>query len=127
MAAVTEAMDGREAYRLALEHKPDIVLLDLDMPDCNVESLTKLIRQHLPDTTVLLLARYNEDTRIITATQAGAFGYVLKDIDHRDFFCASSGPPCEKPTCCHRSCQTGSSTPFRGSRVRKGERRRQAP
>lgn len=85
VAAVTEAMDGREAYRLALEHKPDIVLLDLDMPDCNVESLTKHIRQHLPDTTVLLLARYDEDTRIITATQAGAFGYVLKDIDRRDF------------------------------------------
>ena len=85
IAAVTEATDGREAYRLALEHKPDIVLLDVDMPDLDVESVTKLLHQHLPDTKVLLLARYDEDTRIVAAMQAGAFGYILKDTDRSDF------------------------------------------
>jgi len=85
IAGVTEATDGREAYRLALEHKPDIVLLDVDMPDLDVESVTKLIRQHLPTTRVLLLARYDEDTRIVAAMRAGAFGYILKDTDHTDF------------------------------------------
>ncbi|UVT21606.1 MAG: response regulator transcription factor [Nitrospira sp.] len=85
VASVVEAPDGREAYRLAMEHKPDIVLLDVDMPDLDVESIAKLIQQHLPDTRVLLLARYDEDTRIIAAMQAGAFGYILKDTDQTDF------------------------------------------
>ncbi len=52
ITAVIEATDGREAYRLAIEHKPDIVLLDVDMLDLDVESVTKLIRQHIPDTRV---------------------------------------------------------------------------
>lgn len=82
---VSEATDGREAYRLAHEHKPDIVLLDVDVLDLDVESVTKLIHQHLPGTKVLLLARYDEDTRIVAAMQAGAFGYILKDTDQTDF------------------------------------------
>jgi DNA-binding NarL/FixJ family response regulator len=85
VSAVTEATDGREAYRLVMEHKPDIVLLDVDMLDLDVESVTKLIHQHIPDTRILLLARYDEDTRIVAAMQAGAFGYVLKDTDQTDF------------------------------------------
>lgn len=85
VTAVIEATDGQEAYRLAIEHKPDIVLLDVDMPNLDLESITKLIHQHLPDTRVLLLARYDEDTRIVTALQAGVFGYILKDIDQTDF------------------------------------------
>ena len=85
IAAVVEAMDGREAYRLAIEHKPDIALLDVDMPDLDVESVTSRINQHLPTTRVLLLARYDEDARIIAAMQAGAFGYILKDTDQTDF------------------------------------------
>jgi DNA-binding NarL/FixJ family response regulator len=85
VSAVIEATNGREAYRLAMEHKPDIVLLDVDMPNLHVDTVTKLIHQHLPDTKVLLLARYDEDTRIVTALQAGAFGYVLKDTDQTDF------------------------------------------
>lgn len=85
IAAVVEATDGREAYRLAIEHKPDIALLDVDMPDLELESVTKLIRTHLPNTRVLLLVRYDEDTRIVNAMQAGAFGYILKDTDCTDF------------------------------------------
>jgi DNA-binding NarL/FixJ family response regulator len=68
-----------------MEHKPSIVLLDVDMPDLDVESVTSRINQHLPATRVLLLARYDEDARIIAAMQAGAFGYILKDTDQTDF------------------------------------------
>ena len=85
VAAVLEAADGREAARVAIEHKPDVVLLDIDMHDLDVESVTKLIHKRLPDTRVLLLARYDEDTRIVATMQAGAFGYILKDIDCTDF------------------------------------------
>ena len=85
VAAVMEAFDGRSAYSLAMEHQPDIVLLDVDMPDLDVESVTKRIHKHLPNTRVLLLARYDEDARIVTAMRAGAFGYILKDTDCTDF------------------------------------------
>lgn len=85
VTSVVEATDGREASRLALGHKPDIVLLDVDMLDPDVESVTKLVHQHLPRTRVLLLARYDEDSRIVAAMQAGAFGYMLKDTDYADF------------------------------------------
>lgn len=85
IVAVVEATDGHEAYRLATEHKPDIVLLDVDMPDLDVESVTRRVRKHLPNTRVLLLARYEEDSRIVAAMQAGAFGYILKDTDCTDF------------------------------------------
>lgn len=85
VAAVIEATDGREAYRLAIEHKPNIVLLDVDVHDPDAESATKLVHKRLPNTRVLLLARYDEDARIVAAMQAGAFGYMLKDIDCTDF------------------------------------------
>lgn len=85
VASVLEATDGHEAYQLAMEHKPDIVLLDVDLPNFDSESLIKLIHQHVPDTRALLLARYDEDARIVSAMQAGAFGYILKDIDQTDF------------------------------------------
>jgi DNA-binding NarL/FixJ family response regulator len=85
VSAVTEATDGREAYRLVIEHQPTIVLLDIDMPILDVGSITRLIHQHRPDTRVLLLARYDEDIRIVTALRAGAFGYILKDTDQTDF------------------------------------------
>lgn len=85
VTAVVEATDGRDAYRLAIEHKPDIVLLDVDMPNLDLESIIKLIHQLIPNARVLLLARYDEDSRIVTALQAGAFGCVLKDTDQTDF------------------------------------------
>ena len=46
---MVEATDAREAYRLAIEHKPDIALLDVDMPDLDVGSVTKLVRKQLPN------------------------------------------------------------------------------
>lgn len=85
ITSVMEAADGRHAYRLALEHDPDLLLLDVDMLDLDVASMTKLIRQHRPHTQVLLLARYEEDSRIMAAMQAGAFGYILKDADRTEF------------------------------------------
>lgn len=85
VATVIEGIDGREAYRLAMEHKPNIVLLDVDIPDLDPESITNVIHKHLPHTRVLLLARYEEDRRIVDSMQAGAFGYILKDTDCADF------------------------------------------
>ncbi|MBH0176781.1 MAG: response regulator transcription factor [Nitrospira sp.] len=81
---VAEAADGREAFDLAMRYKPDLILMDIDMPDLDGVTTTKLIRGCLPNTHVLLLALHNDDTRIVTALHAGAFGYILMNVDQAD-------------------------------------------
>jgi DNA-binding NarL/FixJ family response regulator len=85
LTVVAEAMDGREAFDLSMKHKPDLVLMDVDMPKLDGITATKLIHACLPDTKVLMLSVHDEDTRIVAAVQAGAFGYILKDADHAEF------------------------------------------
>jgi DNA-binding NarL/FixJ family response regulator len=85
LIVVAEATDGREAFDLAMSHKPDLVLMDVDMPKLDGVTATKLIRACLPATKVLMLSVHDEDTRIVAAVQAGAFGYILKDADHEEF------------------------------------------
>jgi DNA-binding NarL/FixJ family response regulator len=84
LMVVAEAADGREAFDLAMKHKPDLVLMDIDMPNLDGVTATTLIRGCLPATNVLLLAVHDEDTRIVAAVRAGAFGYILTDVDHAD-------------------------------------------
>jgi DNA-binding NarL/FixJ family response regulator len=84
LIVVAEAADGREAFDLAMRLKPDLVLMDIDMPNLDGVTTTKLLRGCLPNTKVLLLAIHDEDTRIVTALQAGAFGYILTDVDQAD-------------------------------------------
>jgi DNA-binding NarL/FixJ family response regulator len=83
-SVVAEAADGREAFDLAMRHKPDIVLMDVEMSNLDGVTATKLIRGCSPDTKVLLLSVHDEDARVVAAVQAGAFGYILKDVDHAD-------------------------------------------
>jgi len=80
-----EATDGREAFDLAMKNKPDLVLMDVDMPRLDGVTAAKLIRDCLPDTKVLMLSVHDDDKRIVAAVQAGAAGYILKDADHAEF------------------------------------------
>lgn len=82
---VGEATDGREAFNLVMELKPDIVLMDVDMPKLDGVTATRLIRGCTPDVKVLMLSVHDDDTRIVAAVQAGATGYILKDADHDEF------------------------------------------
>ena len=74
LVVVGEAMDGRQAFDLAVAHKPGIVLMDV-----------RLIRSCVPDSKVLMLSVHDDDARIVAAVQAGACGYILKDADHQEF------------------------------------------
>ncbi len=85
IAAVIEASDVHEICRLAMEYTPDIVLLDVDMPNLDAALVTQLLHKHHPKTRVLLLARYDEDARIMAAMRVGAVGYILKDAEWVDF------------------------------------------
>jgi DNA-binding NarL/FixJ family response regulator len=77
---VGEAGSVREAVRKASEVRPDLVLMDVRLPDGNGIEATRVIRSLLPDTQVLLLTVYEDHETALRALRAGAVGYVLKDI-----------------------------------------------
>lgn len=78
---VGEAADGAQAVQLANKLKPDVILMDLQMP--HVDGLTAIaqIRTQQPDIAIVILTTYNEDDRMIRGLRAGARGYLLKDTD----------------------------------------------
>jgi NarL family two-component system response regulator LiaR len=78
---VAEATNGAEALRLAHEHKPDVVLMDLLMPVMDGITATAAIRRELPETEVVALTSVLEDASVIGAVRAGAIGYLLKDTE----------------------------------------------
>jgi two-component system NarL family response regulator len=77
---VAEAEDGERAVALAREHKPDVVLMDLRMPVMDGIAAIRIIARELPATRVLALTTYDGDADIRRALDAGAAGYLLKDM-----------------------------------------------
>lgn len=75
---VGQAGTGREAVRAAVEHRPDVVVMDLRMPDLDGVEATRLIRDRLPGVAVLVLTMFDEDVLVEGALAAGARGYLLK-------------------------------------------------
>ena len=78
---VAEAADGREALRLVGKHRPDVVLMDIAMPELNGLDATARMRKQFPKVPVLLLSMHNSDEYMSEALAAGAAGYMVKDAD----------------------------------------------
>ena len=76
---VGTACDGGEAIRLAESHHPDVILMDLRMPDVDGIAATADLRDRLPGAQVLVLTTYADEDSIVPALQAGARGYLTKD------------------------------------------------
>ncbi len=73
------ASDGEEAVRLAVAHRPDVILMDLRMPGVDGITATAQLRDRLPSARVLVLTTYADDDTILPALRAGARGYLTKD------------------------------------------------
>jgi DNA-binding NarL/FixJ family response regulator len=80
MCVVGEGTNGSEAIELAGQLRPDIVLLDLVMPQIDGVEATARIKAICPEAGVIILTSFGEDDKVIPAIQAGAQGYLLKDI-----------------------------------------------
>jgi len=78
---IGEASSGREAIRYALETKPDVTLMDIQMPELDGVAATKTILEENPDAVVVILTMYRQDRYVFEAIKAGARGYMLKDSD----------------------------------------------
>ena len=87
---VGEAADGRQAVRQVLELKPDLVILDLAMPQLGGVDAIQQIVKRLPSTRVLVLSMHADETYVTRALKAGAHGYLLKDSAGTDLIRAVS-------------------------------------
>ena len=81
-----EAESGQAAIQLCAKLKPDIVLMDMVMPDMNGATATRTIREKFPDVQVIALTSFNEEALVKSALEAGAIGYLLKDVSAEDLF-----------------------------------------
>ncbi len=88
LAVIGEAVDGNEAVRQTRDLRPDVILMDLEMP--NKDGLTAIeeIKQENPEARILVLTSYGDDARVFAAVKAGALGYLLKDSSPQELVSA---------------------------------------
>jgi len=85
---VAEASDGREAVNAAAEHKPDVVVMDLAMPNLNGIEAARQITSGFPATRVVVLTMHSDEEYVLRALKAGARGYLLKESAEADLIAA---------------------------------------
>lgn len=81
LEVVGEAINGKDALNKVAELRPDVVLMDLLMPEMDGIQATELIRKQYPDTEVIALTSVLEDAAVVNAIRAGAIGYLLKNTE----------------------------------------------
>lgn len=78
---VAEGDDGSEAVSLIEEHKPDVVIMDINMPQINGVEATRMLIEKYPDTKVIILSIHDDENYVTHALKTGAQGYLLKEMD----------------------------------------------
>ncbi|MFQ5401306.1 MAG: response regulator [Anaerolineae bacterium] len=81
MTVVAQAGNGREALELTRQHQPNVVLMDINMPEMDGVEAARKITARLPQTGVIILTMYRRDDYVFEAIKAGASGYLLKEVE----------------------------------------------
>ncbi len=84
MKLVAQGSSGREAIQQFRVHRPDITLMDLQMPEMNGLDAIIAIRGEFPDAKIIVLTTYSGDVQVLRALKAGARGYLLKNTLHKN-------------------------------------------
>jgi len=84
MQLVAQASNGREAIQQFRAHQPDVTLMDLQMPEINGLDAVIAIRGEFPEAKVIVLTTYTGDVQVVRALKAGARGYLLKNLLHKE-------------------------------------------
>lgn len=95
---VGEAANGREALAICSTCKPDVILMDLQMPEMNGAEATREIRRLCPHVQVVVLTSFREEAMVEEALKAGAIGYLLKDVTADELADAIRAAMAGKPT-----------------------------
>lgn len=95
---VGEASNGREAIAACALMQPDVILMDLVMPEMDGAEATKAIRESFPDCQVIILTSFKEENLIENALQAGAIGYLLKNVSADELAAAIRSASIGRPT-----------------------------
>ena len=80
MSLVAEASNGREAIQLFRAHRPDVTLMDLQMPEMNGLDALLAIRGEYPEARIIMLTTYSGDVQVMRSLQVGARAYLLKNL-----------------------------------------------
>jgi len=106
---IAEAKNGREAVQLAKQNRPELVLMDLSMPELDGLAATKLLTADSPEMKVIILTASDDDANLFEAIKSGAQGYLLKNLEADDFFSmldkASRGEPALTPALARKLLQ----------------------
>ena len=85
LKVIGEAGDGQEAYEQVKALRPEMVLMDVEMPKLDGIAATRLLVKERPDIKILMLSAYADDERVLHGIQAGAVGYIVKDATPEEF------------------------------------------
>lgn len=85
---VGEASDGREAIALAQQHRPEVVVMDVTMPNLNGIEAARQISSAQPETSIVMLSMHSDEAYVLRALKAGARGYLLKESAESDLIAA---------------------------------------
>jgi DNA-binding NarL/FixJ family response regulator len=85
---VSEASNGNEAVNLARKHQPDVILMDIRLPQMDGISATRVIRKECPKANVVILSSYEDEAHVLEAIQAGANGYLSKMLPVKELVAA---------------------------------------
>lgn len=106
---IGEAKNGREAVELARRLRPDLVLMDVQMPELDGIAATRLIAAEMPEMKVVILTASDEEAKLFDAIKSGAQGYLLKNLEAEEFFelleRAQRGEPALTPTLARKLLQ----------------------
>jgi NarL family two-component system response regulator LiaR len=102
---VAEAGSGLEALRLCVQAQPDVILMDLVMPGMDGAQTTRAIREHCPHIQVIALTSFKEEELVQGALQAGAIGYLLKNVSADELGAAIRAAHVGRPTLAPEAAQ----------------------
>lgn len=121
MILVGEASNGREAIQQFRAQRPDITLMDLQMPELNGLDATIAIRNEFPQARIIVLTTYLGDVQVMRALKAGAQGYLLKNLLHKDLLltirAVHSGKKTISPEASYQLAQHGTDDPLTAAEV----------